>query len=331
MIMRENTPEQGVNNATMNGVSVYFENFVYRENITEMERRAMQYTEYLAGVVGDGNNYMDHGGAARVYTLGQEGGCVKIMKNRHKSSSSFRYDLGVSPLEEFKIMERVHGLEVSGCRAPIAEMCLESGDTSLIVMERLPAIGLQHILNRTENLPEGFDYDAFMKALEDYIDALHKEKKVAHKDLHARNVMVDEESCLPYVIDFGRSVILDGLSDVEIRKQTEDDWTRCDEIFFELEKLRLSERPTLETIPLNHEECIFSGEVHVHYSKDLLQEAVRLLKEKTGDNNEDIVVPFGKKQTLIVSKNEENVRGALVLKVDGVNYFIGRRKNNYLV
>lgn len=328
--MRENSSEQEINNDKVGKVSVHFESFVYRESMTELEKRAMQYAEYLADTIEDDDNYMDHGGAARVYTLGKEGGCVKVMKNRHKSNPSFKYDLGVSPLEEFKIMEKVHGLEVSGCRAPIAEMCLESGDTSLIVMERLPAIGLQHVLNGTEELPEGFDYDVFMKVLEDYVDALHKEKKVAHKDLYARNVMIDEESGLPYVIDFGRSVTLDHLSDAEIRRQTEDDWVRYDEIFAELEKLRMSERPTVEIVPLNREEYTFSVGVHVHYSERLLQEAKRLVQEKAG-NDDDIVLPFGKKQNLVVSKHEENIRGALLLKVNGENYFIGRKRSNYLV
>jgi tRNA A-37 threonylcarbamoyl transferase component Bud32 len=329
MIKKEIAPNTGVENNKSSTVDVYLEDFTYRENLSEGEKRAMHYVEYLAETIEDDANYLDHGGAARVYTLGKEGGCVKVMKNRHKNPSQFKYDLGVSPLQEFKIMERVHGLEKSGCRAPIAEMCLESGDTSVIIMEQLPAVGLQHVLNGTQELPEGFDYDEFVKSLEEYIDALHSEKGVAHNDLYPRNVMIDEETGLPYVIDFGRSTILDGLSDDEIHAKTKDDWVKYDNIFAELEKLRLLEKPKMETIPLGKEEYRFGGDIHVHYSNHVLQQVFEMLRNEHPGNDSDLVITFGKNQNLLVSKNKDNVRGAFTIEHEGVVYYLGRKKKNY--
>jgi len=38
------------------------------------------------------------------------------------------------------------------------------------------------------------------------MDTLHNEKKIYHRDLHLRNIMVDASTGLPVLIDFGKSI-----------------------------------------------------------------------------------------------------------------------------
>ncbi len=312
--------------------TVFFEDFVYSGHESEAENNAKKYLEYLAHLVEDNDNYIDHGGAGKVYDLGdRNGGCLKIMKNRHLSKNSDMFNLGRTPLQEFQIMERLHGLSRLGCRAPVAEMCIETGDTAIIIMEKLEAVNLQHVFNGTKELPDGFDYELFYKALEDFIDAMHKERGVAHQDLYPRNVMIDLESGLPYVIDFGRSVILDKDNESKWRDHTEDDWAKYDEIFFGLEKIRAIKPAQFEQLPLTSEEYYFDQNIKVHYSSVIIQEVKELLERNPPSEDDQITIKFGKNENLIVSRNKENIHGIFSIVQSGLTYYVGRKKKDYLV
>ena len=311
---------------------VHFEDFHYKESALEEEKRAVDYLKHLSSVMQNGDNFLDNGGAARVYTLpNQSSSCFKVMKNRHKAADSSRYDLGVSPAQEFSFLEKVRGLEEEGCRAPVAEMCIESGDSAVIVMERLNAVSLQHIINGKHDLPEGFDYDRFFSALEKYIDALHKQKRIVHKDLHARNVMVDSDTGLPYVIDFGRSrsTVKDSEEIAEIHE--EDDWQRYDEIFYAMEKLQHSERALIEAIPIPNDTYSFDSNVTVHYSRFVLEQAISLLNTKGTDLTKDILIPLGSSSDLVITKQRDSVSGVRQIKKGGEVFYLGRKKKDYTV
>ena len=314
--------------AAQSHVTVYFEHFSYAEHHTEAERHAMKYVEYVADVLKDESNYIDEGGAGKIYEV-SDGSCLKIMKNRHMSKDSHMMNLGLSPVQEFQVLEKLHGLEVSSCRAPVAEMCLESGETAVIVMEKLPAINLQHVLNGTKELPEGFDYGFFFKTLEDYIDAMHKDRGIAHKDLYPRNIMIDEETGGPYVIDFGRAVVLDKLRADVAAKHTEDDWKRYDEIFTEMDKLRANLSPKHEAVIIREEQYTFTGNVQLHYSERVLGEARYLIESHP--SQDDMVLRFGKKEDLLITTDVTKVRSAVHLEVHGKVYHLGRRKKDYTI
>jgi serine/threonine protein kinase len=314
-----------------NSITVYFEDYAFRENRSEGERRAMEYVEHLAGLIQDEENYLDHGGAATVFTLGDaEDSCVKVMKNRHVAANAHMFNLGTTPVKEFQIMERLHGLERKGCRAPVAEMCIEVGESAMIVMEKLPAINLQHVLNGTVELPEGFDYDAFYDALEEYIGAMHKEAGVVHNDLYPRNVMIDTETGLPYVIDFGRSVIIEQKTAAQVNRAGDNDWDRYDEIFEQLERHRKNEVPFIEMISTRTETHTFNSDIHVHYSKSVLEQAKAITFSNPPQLDEFIPLKLGKAESIVVTQNKDSIKGSVMFVVDGIRYYIGRHTNKSL-
>ncbi len=94
--------------------------------------------------------------------------------------------------------------ELHGVRAPKAYYCVENETIRAIAMERLPGVSLADIFAEEEELPAAFEINRFFSALENYIVALH-ECGYYHRDLHAGNVLVDRETGMPYVIDFGHA------------------------------------------------------------------------------------------------------------------------------
>ncbi len=92
--------------------------------------------------------------------------------------------------------------EMHGTRVPKVFYFIKDGDTRAIAMERLDAVPLQAALDGTEAFPETFDPELFLQALSRYIRALN-EKGFYHRDLHAGNIMIDNETGMPRVIDFG--------------------------------------------------------------------------------------------------------------------------------
>lgn len=74
----------------------------------------------------------------------------------------------------------------------------------VLVMERLRAVSLKDVVEMKAALPESFELESFFKKIQVFIDKMHK-KGIYHRDLHEGNIMVDEESGNPYVIDFGSS------------------------------------------------------------------------------------------------------------------------------
>jgi RIO-like serine/threonine protein kinase len=188
----------------------------------------------------DPERYLDKGGAAVVYTLSNDV-CIKVLTDRHSSISENRehYDLGVSVEEEAEILRILTSFSKSGVRTPAYKALVKSskpGGTAAIVMEQLNAVNLKHVLLGKEEMPSSFNREKFFEALETYLVALHEEMRFAHNDLEARNIMVDRETGLPYVIDFGRAKRLEGKEDTDSKK-AQSDWDNIADMYEKTEKL----------------------------------------------------------------------------------------------
>ncbi|KKQ27876.1 MAG: hypothetical protein US42_C0004G0015 [Candidatus Magasanikbacteria bacterium GW2011_GWC2_37_14] len=161
--------------------------------------------EFVEKRVADESRFLGRGGVGKVFELGH-GLCIKIMENRHTKPDAHKYNLGNSPLDEFRIQNRLRGFEASGCFAPNTVACYAGAETSAIMMEQIDGAELQKILNGEEVLPDSFDFDTFFEALDDYLQEMHDRFGIVHNDLEPRNLMVDRTTGLPRLIDFGRSL-----------------------------------------------------------------------------------------------------------------------------
>jgi len=173
--------------------------------------------------------FLDKGGAGKVFAVEDTGFCIKVVQDRASSRDGIPYDRGNSAAEEARLQMKVQKINAKGARAPVCVRVLQGDVYSAIVMEQLEAANLQKILAGEECLPASFDHNAFFGALEEYVDEIHIACNVSHGDLKARNIMVDRESGLPYIIDFGRAQALN--DDAEQRRACEhQDWNDCEKV-----------------------------------------------------------------------------------------------------
>jgi len=179
------------------------------------------------------SSYMDEGGAAVVHEL-PGGLCMKIMHDRHSSKDASLMNLGNTVAQESHFLRALENFSVSGVRTPRYIAHIEStlpGEPNIIIMEKLDAVNLQHVLNGTAEVPENFDAKIFFDALDAYIQALSEVHHIAHRDLEPRNVMIDRSTGLPYVIDFGRARSLRGLSVSDRRSLVDGDDLAVEKIY----------------------------------------------------------------------------------------------------
>lgn len=309
------------------GVTFYLEDFLKDEAGHEREKRLHQYLSLVKEAFDDQGNYIDHGGTAKVYSFGERAVCIKIMKDRHLSANKEMYDLGNRPIVEFALMEHLHDFKKGGVRSPVAEACIESGESSMIIMEKLDAVNVQHVLNGSEGMPESFNFEKFCGSLEEYIDGLHQEKGIAHLDLFPRNVMIDRKTGAPYVIDFGRSELLNNLSDEEKQKSMDDDWNKYDELYLSLESFLENEMVKKEIIPAAHEAHTFEADAKINYSEALKISARHVAEELLGSGEEIANLPLGEnRKDVFVSRSKELVTGIHQFELEGVEFWVGVRK-----
>ncbi len=206
---------------------------------TTAERRA-ELTRSVEGIIADPDKYIDSGGAADVYRFSSDQICIKVFKG-HKSRQEKKTGIDYVGTEA-RITLRLTGVEVDGVRSP---MCYgywksDTDGRSAIIMEELDAINLQHVFNGNAQLPSGFDLDTFVDSLYSYIDYLHTEHNIINGDLFARNVMVDKQTGLPRVIDFGESKSVNHTLEEDRRRLENADTDNIDAIYDKLEALTKS-------------------------------------------------------------------------------------------
>ncbi len=74
---------------------------------------------------------------------------------------------------------------------------------SILCMERIDGPSLKNVLEGSAPLPANFDFDVFFGELEKFIRELNTNLRIHHRDLHSGNVLIDKETGMPAVIDFG--------------------------------------------------------------------------------------------------------------------------------
>ncbi|PCI21381.1 hypothetical protein COB64_00670 [Candidatus Wolfebacteria bacterium] len=89
----------------------------------------------------------------------------------------------------------------------------------ILSMERIDGPDFQEILTGKKELPDTFNFDSFFAALEKFFDAMHSERiGIYHRDVADRNIMIDNKTGRPVIIDFGNSVYRSDYLTDEIRE-----------------------------------------------------------------------------------------------------------------
>lgn len=73
---------------------------------------------------------------------------------------------------------------------------------SFLVMELLDAVSIDDVMTGRKKLPESFVDITFFSHVRRFVEKMHK-KEICHHDLQEGNVMIDIQTGLPRVIDFG--------------------------------------------------------------------------------------------------------------------------------
>lgn len=193
----------------------------------------------LAAIKKDPESFIDKGGAGSIHRL-SSGVCMKIplphYERQQKEQNELKFKLGNLLPQEAFFLRKMSGIMHCGVRTPKFIGLITSETLSAILMEELPALNLQKIIDGKEKLPAQFDSNVFLKAVEEYLEYLHTEIGIAHGDFDARNIMVDRKTGAPYVIDFGRSKNLERLPEEDRDAIIRDDTDRLDQIITDFSK-----------------------------------------------------------------------------------------------
>lgn len=76
----------------------------------------------------------------------------------------------------------------------------------VLVMERLHAKSIKDILHNNLDVPENFNFKEFVSRIEKFFLKLH-EQKIHHRDAHGGNIMIEDETSNPCIIDFGSATV----------------------------------------------------------------------------------------------------------------------------
>ncbi len=84
---------------------------------------------------------------------------------------------------------------------------------NLMFMDQIQGTNIEELIQHASTgVAERIDVDKIELELKAMIGLLHKEG-IAHRDMTIRNIMLDSETLLPHIIDFGRAVYSENLAD----------------------------------------------------------------------------------------------------------------------
>jgi len=120
--------------------------------------------------------------------------------------------------QEMKFMEKVYGLD-DEVKTPLpmglAEVVIRNNESGALFLNKI--IAMEQFKNSTrledviepknqelkKDFPESFDLENFFSKLENFTEKMHSELSIYHGDLFSRNILIDNETGNPIVIDFG--------------------------------------------------------------------------------------------------------------------------------
>jgi len=93
---------------------------------------------------------------------------------------------------------------IAGVRVPGVRFFVKNQSVRAIAMERIDGVSIKDVLEGKASLPSTFNSVRFFASLRSFLNAMH-EHGYYHRDLHGGNVLIDNQTGMPYVIDFGHA------------------------------------------------------------------------------------------------------------------------------
>lgn len=177
--------------------------YVMEEGVSEEERNVFGRTVHI----GDGTTADVWG-----FEKGRERLCIKIYKKGENGSPPEGVVFRNSPKDEMELQREAYEL---GVRVPRPVYFLDSDEQTLFIMEKIKGRSLLQIMECFADDERGEDDEvwwkkfcsqhdpkAFWASVKECLLLLH-EHGIYHRDLALGNIMVDDETGNPVIIDFG--------------------------------------------------------------------------------------------------------------------------------
>ena len=131
--------------------------------------------------------------------------CYKIIHSdgEYKFRHSV-YDEGELLAKAEKI-SRSHGIKIPKPYYSILTKNRNGEEFEVLVMERLYATSIKDAITDDVAVPDNFDFKVFASKIESFFTELHN-KNIYHRDAHGGNIMIENETGIPCIIDFGASI-----------------------------------------------------------------------------------------------------------------------------
>ena len=178
---------------------------IYKESLEE--KRKEKIISALIESIKENAVFLGRGRSADVYSYEDEDYCIKeIVRDKIEFATNDIH-------EEIRIQKQAIEL---GIRSPDVLLSVETTDKrKFIVMEKIRGYSLKDIFDsgkKEANFPPDFDVEKFFSELEKMLQKMHNER-MHHRDLHAGNVMVELETGMPVIIDYGFTMYAYGEED----------------------------------------------------------------------------------------------------------------------
>lgn len=174
------------------------------ENL-ELKEEVRHVVHVIETTFGDANFFVGNGSVAEVYHMPYAPHvCVKYLVRpdiAREHGNNFREEMGY--------LDDMYRFSVEGVRVPDVYFYHMSDFGTCFGMENIDGLSLDKIIEK----PESVDFmdviasqnkEEVVQRITRFVEEMHKEKKIVHRDFTPRNIMVDRQGNW-YVIDFGRA------------------------------------------------------------------------------------------------------------------------------
>lgn len=174
---------------------------VYDDKLDQnLRERTVDLIKLVAQEARDGKiNTIGEGQTAKVATSKiDDSFCYKSITDPKK------YSEGNSVKKEMEFLDELTSDEIkkTGVIVPRPYYYQMGPQAHVCVMERLDLTKVAEIVDGLKPLPQNFNFESFFHSLNNFISTMHS-KGIYHRDLHGGNVLIDNKTGAPCVLDFG--------------------------------------------------------------------------------------------------------------------------------